>query len=55
MRSRVRSRPQNLLTTSGDSYAKKRKLPFQRLVRELAQDFKTDLRFQSQAILALHL
>ncbi|KAM1019631.1 hypothetical protein EV1_040584 [Malus domestica] len=30
-----------------------RKLPFQRLVRELAQDYKTDLRFQSHAILAL--
>ena len=30
-----------------------RKLPFQRLVREVAQDFKTDLRFQSTAILAL--
>ena len=30
-----------------------RKLPFQRIVREIAQDFKTDLRFQSQAILAL--
>ena len=30
-----------------------RKLPFQRLVREIASDFKTDLRFQSQAILAL--
>ena len=30
-----------------------RKLPFQRLVREIANDFKTDLRFQSQAILAL--
>ncbi|KAI1717444.1 core histone h2A/H2B/H3/H4 domain-containing protein [Ditylenchus destructor] len=26
-----------------------RKLPFQRLVREIAQDFKTDLRFQSSA------
>merc|ERR1712066_735865 len=26
-----------------------RKLPFQRLVREIAQDFKTDLRFQSAA------
>uniref|UniRef100_A0A8C4M080 Histone H3 n=1 Tax=Equus asinus asinus TaxID=83772 RepID=A0A8C4M080_EQUAS len=24
-----------------------RKLPFQRLVREIAQDFKTDLRFQT--------
>ena len=31
-----------------------KKLPFQRLVREIAQDFKTDLRFQSTAILALH-
>lgn len=30
-----------------------RKLPFQRLVREIAQDFKQDLRFQSTAILAL--
>ena len=30
-----------------------RKLPFQRLVREIAQDFKTDLRFQSTAIMAL--
>eukprot|EP01083_Nonionella_stella_P016001 44744_1 len=30
-----------------------RRLPFQRLVREIAQDFKTDLRFQASAILAL--
>ena len=30
-----------------------RKLPFQRLVREIAQDFKTDLRFQSAAVLCL--
>jgi histone H3 len=30
-----------------------RKLPFQRLVREIAQDFKDDLRFQSCAVLAL--
>ncbi len=30
-----------------------RKLPFQRLVREIAQDFKNDLRFQGSAILAL--
>ena len=29
------------------------KLPFQRLVREIAQDFKTDLQFQSVAILCL--
>jgi histone H3/H4 len=26
---------------------------FQRLVREIAQDFKTDLRFQSSAVMAL--
>lgn len=31
-----------------------RKKPFQRLVREVAQDFKTDIRFQSAAVLALH-
>ena len=30
-----------------------RKLPFQRLVREIAQDFKTDLRFESSAVVAL--
>ena len=30
-----------------------RKLPFQRLVREIAQDFKTDLRFQSCVVAAL--
>ena len=30
-----------------------RKLPFQRLVREIAQDFRIGLRFQSTAILAL--
>ncbi|KAJ7792786.1 putative histone H3.3 variant [Mycena olivaceomarginata] len=30
-----------------------RKVPFQRLVREVAQDYKVDLRFQSAAVLAL--
>ncbi|KAH0981424.1 hypothetical protein GBA52_008601 [Prunus armeniaca] len=30
-----------------------RKLPFQRLVPEITQDFKTDLMFQSHAVLAL--
>ncbi|KAF7137574.1 hypothetical protein RHSIM_Rhsim07G0204500 [Rhododendron simsii] len=30
-----------------------RKLPFQRLVREISQVFKADLRFQSHAVLAL--
>ncbi len=29
------------------------KLPFQRLVREIAQDFKTDLCFQSSAVMVL--
>ncbi|BHF61074.1 hypothetical protein SprV_0100404600 [Sparganum proliferum] len=28
-------------------------MPFQRLVRKIAQDFKTDLRFQSSAVSAL--
>lgn len=30
------------------------KIPFQRLVREIAQEYKTDLRFQSTALMALH-
>ena len=30
-----------------------RKLPFQRLVREITQDYKTDLQFQSAVILCL--
>ena len=30
-----------------------KKAPFQRLVREIAQDFKTDLRFQSSAVMAM--
>jgi histone H3/H4 len=30
-----------------------RKLPFQRLVREIATEFKQEVRFQSQAVLAL--
>ena len=30
-----------------------RRLPFQRLVREIAQDYKSDLRFQASAIMAL--
>ena len=30
-----------------------KKAPFQRLVREVAQDFKSDLRFQSAAVMAL--
>ena len=31
-----------------------RKLPIARLIREIAQDFKTELRFQKDAIAALH-
>ena len=30
-----------------------RRLPFQRLVREIAQEFKSELRFQSSAVLAI--
>ncbi|KAI1713726.1 core histone h2A/H2B/H3/H4 domain-containing protein [Ditylenchus destructor] len=30
-----------------------RKLPFQRLVREIAQDFQTAIRFQSSSVMAL--
>jgi histone H3 len=30
-----------------------RKMPFQRLVREITQDYKADIRFQSMAVLAL--
>ena len=30
-----------------------KKLPFQRLVREIAQDLRKDLRFQSSAVMAL--
>ena len=30
-----------------------KKSPFQRLVREVAQDYKTDLKFQGSAVLAL--
>ncbi|KAI1694487.1 core histone h2A/H2B/H3/H4 domain-containing protein [Ditylenchus destructor] len=30
-----------------------RKLPFQRLVREIAQDYKADVRFQTSAVMAL--
>lgn len=30
-----------------------RKLPFQRMVREIAQEWKQEVRFQSQAVLAL--
>ena len=38
---------------SGQIEKNSRTIDFQRLVREIAQDFKTDLRFQSSAVLAL--
>ena len=31
-----------------------RKAPFQRLIRELAHDYKSDIRVQSTAVLAMH-
>ena len=54
----VESRPGTVALREIRKYQKStelliRKLPFQRLVREVAQDFKTDLRFQSHAIMAL--
>ncbi|KAG1678606.1 hypothetical protein FOA52_012613 [Chlamydomonas sp. UWO 241] len=53
-----RSRPGTIALREIRKYQKStelliNKLPFQRLVREIAQDFKTDLRFQSSAVLAL--
>ncbi|KAJ6737237.1 hypothetical protein OIU85_019313 [Salix viminalis] len=45
--------PRKQLATKKSTELLIRKLPFQRLVREIAQDFKTDLRFQSHAVLAL--
>uniref|UniRef100_A0A8C9JFB3 Core Histone H2A/H2B/H3 domain-containing protein n=1 Tax=Panthera tigris altaica TaxID=74533 RepID=A0A8C9JFB3_PANTA len=40
-------------STGGKAPRKHHSRPFQRLVREIAQDFKTDLRFQSSAVMAL--
>ena len=53
--------PEQLKTQTGEERFNRRppprgdirKLPFQRLVRETAQDLKTDLGFQSHAVLAL--
>ena len=54
----IRYRPGTLALREIRKYQKStdlllRKLPFQRLVREIAQDFRSDVRFQSKAILAL--
>ena len=53
-----RFRPGTVATREIRKYQKStdlliRKLPFQRLVREIASEFKNDLRFQSSAVLAL--
>ena len=58
LRSPARSRPGTVALREIRRYQKStelliRKLPFQRLVREIAQDFKTDLKFQSAAIRTL--
>jgi histone H3 len=46
-------RARNYLYANCHSNSLSCKLPFQRLVREIAQNFKTDLRFQSSAVMAL--
>lgn len=55
---RYRYRPGNVALREIRKYQRStdlllRKLPFARLVREIAQDFKHDLRFQGTALLAL--
>lgn len=57
-RKKLRYRPGTVALREIRKYQKStemqiRKLPFQRVVREVAQDFKPDLRFQPDAILAL--
>jgi histone H3 len=58
MKKKIRYRPGTVALREIRKYQKStelliRKLPFQRLVREVAQDFKSDLRFQSKGIEAL--
>merc|ERR1712212_891994 len=48
-----RYRPGTVALRGIRRYQKSTELLFQRLVREIAQDFKTDLRFQSSAVMAL--
>ncbi len=57
VRKRHRFRPGTVALREIRKYQKStdlllRKIPFQRLVREVAQEFKADLRFQSHAIMA---
>jgi Core histone H2A/H2B/H3/H4 len=47
------SRSPQLLNPGKKGKKRIRKIPFQKLVREIAQNFKSDLRFQSSAIEAL--
>ncbi|GAA98260.1 uncharacterized protein L969DRAFT_340017 [Mixia osmundae IAM 14324] len=49
----IRKLPYVALACYGMPVLTRRCYSFQRLVREIAQDFKTDLRFQSSAVLAL--
>ncbi len=58
VKKKIRFRPGTVALREIRKYQKNtelliRKLPFQRLVREVAQDFNTNLRFQSHAIMAL--
>merc|ERR1719440_1440598 len=58
MKKKIRFKPGTVALREIRKYQKStelliRKLPFQRLVREVASDFQMDLRFQSQAVLAL--
>ena len=55
---KVKYRPGTLALREIRHYQKRtnlliQKLPFRRVVREIAQDFKTDLRFQEAALMAL--
>ena len=57
-RKKMRFRPGTVALREIRKYQKStslllRKAPFQRLVREITQDFKADLRFQSAAVMAL--
>ena len=49
----MRWRPGTVALREIRRYQKSTKVPFARLVREITQDFKTDLRFQREALAAL--
>lgn len=52
-RSRTTTGPGTVALCEVHRCQKSTKLPFQRLVCKIAQDFETDLRFQSSAVMAL--